>query len=78
MRHVELKYNIMKREDYDLVKELKYFKMYILQSKIVIYIPNSIVKETISQPDSDGKRGKWITKIVEYEVEIKPTKLIKG
>jgi hypothetical protein len=32
----------------------------------------------LNQPDSDGKRGKWIEKIQEYDLEIKPTKLIKG
>ena len=26
----------------------------------------------------DGKRGKWIAIILEYDIEIKPTKLIKG
>jgi hypothetical protein len=26
----------------------------------------------------DGKRGKWIATILEYDIEIKPTKLIKG
>jgi hypothetical protein len=26
----------------------------------------------------DGKRGKWIAKILEFDLEIKPTKLIKG
>jgi hypothetical protein len=30
------------------------------------------------QPDSDGRRGKWLAKIQEYDLEIKPTKLIKG
>ena len=28
--------------------------------------------------DPDGKRGKWIVVILEYDLEIKPTKLIKG
>ena len=28
--------------------------------------------------DPDGKRGKWIAVILEYDLEIKPTKLIKG
>ena len=32
----------------------------------------------MTQPDSEGKRGKWIAKIMEYDVEIKPTKLVKG
>jgi hypothetical protein len=26
----------------------------------------------------DGKRGKWIAKILEFDLEINPTKLIKG
>jgi hypothetical protein len=30
------------------------------------------------QPDCEGKRGKWITKILEYDITIKPTQLIKG
>ena len=28
--------------------------------------------------DPDGKKGKWIVVIIEYDLEIKPTKLIKG
>ena len=32
----------------------------------------------LTQTDSEGKRGKWIAKIMEYDVDIKPTKLVKG
>lgn len=28
--------------------------------------------------DPEGRRGKWIAALLEYDVEIKPTKLIKG
>jgi len=28
--------------------------------------------------ENEGRRGKWITKLQEYDLEIKPTKLIKG
>lgn len=38
---------------------------------------NVVVKYILSQ-DLDGKRGKWIVVILEYDLEIKPTKLIKG
>jgi hypothetical protein len=30
------------------------------------------------QFDSDGKRGKWLEKIQEYDLEINPTKFVKG
>jgi hypothetical protein len=36
------------------------------------------VKNILNQPDIDGKRGKWIAKIQEYNLEIKSTKFIKG
>jgi hypothetical protein len=38
----------------------------------------SSVKDILIQPDIDGRRGKWIAKILEFDLEIKPTKLIKG
>ena len=40
-------------------------------------MPHSVVKDILTQ-DPDGKRGKWIAVILEYDLEIKPTKLIKG
>ena len=35
------------------------------------------MKDILTQ-DPNGKRGKWIAVILEYDLEIKPTKLIKG
>ena len=56
---------------------LKDFKVYILHSHTIAYMPNIVVKDILSQ-ELDGKRGKWIAVILEYDIEIKPTKLIKG
>ena len=41
------------------------------------YVPSSAVKEILAQPDSEGKRGRWIAKVMEYGMDIKPTKLVK-
>ena len=67
----------MEKQAYALVKALKDFRVYILHSHIIAYVPNIVVKDILSQ-DPDGKRGKWIAAILEYDLEIKPTKLIKG
>ena len=61
-----------------MVKDLKYFRVYVLHSKITAYVPSASVKDILIQPDIDGRRGKWIAKILEFDLEIKPTKLIKG
>jgi hypothetical protein len=36
------------------------------------------MKDILIQPDIDGRRSKWIAKILEFDLEIKPTKLVKG
>ena len=67
----------MEKQAYALVKALKDFRVYILHSHIIAYVPNIVVKYILSQ-DLDGKRGKWIVVILEYDLEIKPIKIIKG
>jgi hypothetical protein len=78
LRDAELKYDIMEKQAYAMVKALKAFRTYVLHSKIIAYVPTSSVKDILVQPDSDGKRGRWLAKIQEFDLEVKLTKLIKG
>ena len=57
---------------------MKFFRIYVLHSKVIAYVPNAAIKDVLNQPDSEGKRGKWIEKIMEYDVDIRPTKIVKG
>jgi hypothetical protein len=68
----------MENKAYALVKALKSFRVYVLHSKIIAYVPSSSVKEILIPPYIDGKRSKWIANILEFELEEKPTKMIKG
>lgn len=49
-----------------------------MHSHIVAYVPNAVIKDILTQAGPDGKRGKRIAKLLEYDIEIKPTKLVKG
>jgi hypothetical protein len=60
------------------VKALKESKTYILHSHVIACVPSSSVKDILTQPDPEGRRGKWIVAMLEYDLEIKLTKLIKG
>jgi len=44
-------------------KHLKHFRIYVGYSKIMGYVPHSIVKDTLAQQDFLGFRGKWVSKI---------------
>jgi hypothetical protein len=78
LRDVEVKYDIMEKQAYALVKALKAFRVYVLHSKVIAYVPSASVKEILIHPNIDGRRSRWIAKILEFDLEIKPTKLIKG
>ena len=34
--------------------------------------------DVLTQPDIDGKRDKWIAKLIEFDIEVNPSKLVKG
>ena len=57
---------------------MKDFRVYILHSHVIAYVPNSVVKDILTQSDIDGRREKWIVVLLQYDLEIKPTKLVKG
>jgi hypothetical protein len=78
LRNSELNYSITEKQSYTLVKSLKHFRNYIGYNKIKAYVPYLAVKDVLSQQDCMGTRGKWVSKIQEYDLEIKPTKIIKG
>ena len=78
LRGGELNYDIMEKQAYSLVKALKYFRVYILHSHVIAHVPTAAVKGILTQPDPEGRREKWIATLLEYNIEIKPTKLVKG
>jgi hypothetical protein len=78
LRDSPLKYDIMETHAYALVKALNDFSVYILHSHTIAYVPNNSVKDILTQPDPEGKRGKWIAVLLEYDLEIKPTNFIEG
>ena len=63
-RDAELRYDIIEKRAYALIKSLKSFRVYILHSKIIAYVPSAAIKDVLTQPDAGGRRAKWITKMI--------------
>ena len=68
----------MEKQAYASVKALKEFRVYILHSHSTIFVPSAAIKDILTQVEPDGRRAKWIATLLEYDIEIKPTKLVKG
>jgi hypothetical protein len=78
LRDVEVKYDHIEKQAYALIKSLKAFRIYIFLAKVIAYVPSSSARDVLTQPDIDGKISKCISKLIEFDIGIKPTKLIKG
>jgi hypothetical protein len=78
LRDAKLKYDILEKQAYAMVKSLKDFRTYMLHSKFIFYEPSSSIKYILVQPDNNERRGRWLAKIQKFDLEVKPTKIIKG
>ena len=76
-RDTPLKYTNMEKQAYALVQAFKEFWDYILHSHIIAHVPTSAVKDILTQPDPQGRRGKRIAVLLENDLENNPKKLIK-
>jgi hypothetical protein len=47
LRDVEIKYDIMEKQAYTLVKSLKAFRVYILHSNTIAYVPSNGVRKIL-------------------------------
>jgi hypothetical protein len=69
LRDAEIRYEIMEKHAYALVKSLISFRVYVLHARVTTYVLSASVKDILIQPDIDGRRGKWIAKILEFDLD---------
>jgi hypothetical protein len=48
LRDASLNYNIMEKQAFALVKSIKDFRVYILHSHTIAYVPNAVVKDILT------------------------------
>ena len=79
LKNQELRYSQMEKHAYAMVRDLKFFRFYVFHSHSKIYVPDPAVKSILTQQEVGcNNRGVWIEKVQEYDIEIKPTKLVRG
>ena len=68
----------MEKQAYASVKALKEFRVYILHSHYIVFVLSAAIKDIMTQAKPNGRKAKWIATLLEYDIEIRPTKLEKG
>lgn len=78
MNNYEEKYTFIEKEVLAILKSLNKLKHYIAQNKVLVLTIHLNVRSYIMQGEIGEGRPGWISKIRKYDVEIRPTKLIRG
>ena len=75
----EFNYSLSEKQAFIVVKGVKHFRYYILHSHSVVYVPSTVVKSILTQQDvAVNNRATWVPKVQEFDLDIYPTKLVRG
>ena len=78
LQGAELKYPTIDKQAFAVFKAVKHFRPYLLRSHTKIIVPHTTVRALLIQKEPGEQRGNWLTTLEEYDLEIKPSKLVKG
>ena len=73
-----MNYSDVEKQAYAVFKAIKYFGPFLLKTHTKIIVPFLAVRNLLVYKDVGEKRANWVTALQEYDVEIKPTSIVKG
>ncbi|KAH9326344.1 hypothetical protein KI387_006522 [Taxus chinensis] len=74
----EVRYSFIEKQVLAVIRGLKKFKHLVSNNKIQLLVSHAGVKEFLLSKDLNEKHARWITRVMEYDIEIKVTKLVHG
>lgn len=59
----ELRYSLLEKQPFALVRVVAYFRSYILNNPVKAYAPHPPTKMMLSQPLQEGRWANWLAKL---------------
>jgi hypothetical protein len=78
LQEYELKYSLVEKHTFSLIKDVSYFKSYILTSHVIVYVPYPPIKTMLSQQIREGISANWLAKLQVCDIEINTLKFVRG
>lgn len=78
LKEYELRYNYVEKQVIIVVSALKKFRHILSNNRSQLLVPHSNVKDFLINKDIGEKRVGWITKVMDYDLDIKIKKLVRG
>eukprot|EP00253_Pinus_taeda_P012670 PITA_12670 len=74
----ELNYSEVEKQTFAVYKAIKHYKPFLLKAHTKVIVPFSAVRQLLIQRELDEKRANWVTSLQEYDLEIKPARIVRG
>ncbi|KAH9313847.1 hypothetical protein KI387_022474, partial [Taxus chinensis] len=74
----EVRYSFIEKHVLTVIRSLKKFKHLVSNNKVQLLVSHVGVKDFLLNKDLNEKRAGWITHVMEYDIDIKFTKLVRG
>eukprot|EP00253_Pinus_taeda_P020727 PITA_20727 len=74
----ELNYSEVEKKAFAVYKAVKRYRPFLLKAHTKVIVPFPAVRQLLIQRELGEKRENWVTTLQEYELEIKPAKIVRG
>ena len=78
LQGAKLNYSDVEKQAYAVFKAIKYFRPFLLKTHTKIIVPFPAGRKLLVPKDVGEKRTNWVTSLQEYDIEIKPTNIVRG
>lgn len=73
-----MNYSDVEKQAYAIFKSIKHFRPFLLKTHTKVIVPFLVVRNILIQRDVGETRANWVINMQEYDIEIKPTNIVKG
>jgi hypothetical protein len=78
LQRAELNYPAIEKHAYAVYKAVKHFRSYIFKNHTKVIVPHLAVRSLFTQQEMGERRGSWMEVVQEFDLYMKPTKLVSG
>ena len=68
----------MEKQAFVVFKAVKHYRPFLLKTHTKVIVPFPAVRQLLIQKELGEKRANWVTALQEYDLEIRPAKIVRG
>src|ERR1700733_7398721 len=78
LQGAELNYSDVEKQAFAVFKAVKHYRPFLLKTHTKVIVPFPAVRKLLIQKELGEKRENWVIALQEYDLEIKPAKIVRG